>query len=325
MTSSSGADDSRRTFLRYAAGGVGASICGIGLSGLATRAPAQAGTGDLSAVELRDRLLQIRGVGGNVVLLDGPQGAALIDSGAPEHASALATFVEEQSGRANVDLLFNTHWHLSHTGGNERLAGAGAKVIAHENTRLWMTTEYYVDWEDHTYPPRPTAALPTDTFFSSDPQPLQIEFGDEWIEYGHLREAHTDGDIYVFLRERNVIAAGGVVAVGAYPVLDYATGGWIGGLMDATQKLLDLADRDTLIVPGSGPARTRDHLVAQYDMVSTVRGRVEEQMRKGRSAEEMIASGVTAEFDADWGANRERFISNVYDGLWWQGRLDGSL
>jgi glyoxylase-like metal-dependent hydrolase (beta-lactamase superfamily II) len=188
-----------------------------------------------------------------------------------------------------------------------------------------MSTEHYVDWQDRTYEPRPAAALPTDTFYSSDPQPIRMEIGGQAIEYAYLREAHTDGDIYVFFPDRNVLVAGGAVSVGAYPVLDFATGGWIGGLENATRALLDVADSDTLIVPASGPAQRRSHLLSQLEMISAVRERVANMMRQGKSVEEMLEAGVTSEFDEFWGDNRERFVSNVYGGFWWQGRLDGSL
>jgi glyoxylase-like metal-dependent hydrolase (beta-lactamase superfamily II) len=201
----------------------------------------------------------------------------------------------------------------------------GAKIIAHANTRLWMSTEYYVDWEDRTYVPRDAAALPTETFYSHDPQPIEIGFGDERIAYGDLRSAHTDGDIYVQFREQNIIAAGGAVCVGQYPILDYATGGWIGGLMEATEKLLKMSDADTIIVPAIGPSRSRAYLASQYEMVSTVRGRVEDFMREGKSVPEMLAAGVTKEFDASFGNNGAEFVTNVYGGLWWQGRLNGAL
>jgi glyoxylase-like metal-dependent hydrolase (beta-lactamase superfamily II) len=224
-----------------------------------------------------------------------------------------------------VGHLFNTHWHPEHTGGNEAIGRTGVAIVAHENTRLWMSTEYHVDWEDRTYEPRAPGALPTQTFHSHEKQPLVLEVGAERIEYGHLREAHTDGDIYVFFREHNVLCAGGVVTAGAYPVPDYATGGWIGGLMDGTDQLLALADADTLIVPATGPAQKRGYLATQREMVATVRGRVEDLMRKGKSADEMIGAGVTREFDALFGADSERFVRNVYGGLWWQGRLNGSL
>ena len=120
-----------------------------------------------------------------------------------------------------------------------------------------------------------------------------LEIGDEEIEYGHLPEAHTDGDIYVWFKKRNVLAAGGAVTFGAYPVIDYATGGWIGGLVDATKKLLALTNADTLIVPANGPAQPRSHLTAQLEMLTVVRERIENLMRDGRSIAEMLDAGVT--------------------------------
>lgn len=319
-------DRARRRFLESTlAAGFASAACGGGLGGLARRAFAQSGAGSVAAVEVANGLTRISGAGGNVLLYKGAGGAALVDSGSPQDASALIDYVTATLGGAPVDVLFNTHWHVEHTGANETFARQGATIVAHENTRLWMSTEYYVDWQDRTYRPRPAAALPTETFFSSDPQPIALDIGGERIEYGHLREAHTDGDIYVLFRDRNVIATGDVASAGVYPILDYATGGWIGGLMDATRKLIELSDSDTIIVPGTGPAQSREHLEQQYEMVATVRERVETMMRQGKSAEEMLAAGVTAEFDAAWGDNRERFVANVYGGLWWQGRLDGSL
>ena len=296
----------------------------MGFDSLLRTAAAQ-DTASLTETALRDGLTLLGGAGGNVVLLQSGSAAAMVDSGAPERAADLAARVRRRLGELRLEALFNTHWHPAHTGGNDTFAPAAAKVVAHENTRLWMSTEYYVDWEDRTYTPRAAAALPTATFYSSDPQPLTLQVGDERIEYGHLREAHTDGDLYVHLRERNVLVAGGAVAAGAYPILDYATGGWIDPLIAATKKLLDLSDTSTLIVPDSGPAQRREHLVAQHEMLRAMRERIAALMRQGKSIAEMLAADITADFDAAWGDNRERFVANIYHGLWWAGRLDGSL
>jgi cyclase len=286
---------------------------------------AQSSAGFLERVPLREGLVQIRGATSNAVLLAGRNGALLVDCGTPETSAELGRVVAEHLGGARVATLINTHWHPDHTGANDAFGKAGARIVAHENTRLWMSTEYYVDWQDHTYEPRAPEALPNATFFSSDPQPLAIELAGERVEYGHLREAHTDGDVYVHFRERNVIASGGAVGGGAYPILDPATGGWIGGLIEAQAKLLALANDETLIVPHSGPAQSRAQLEAQLAMLRTVRERVENHMRKGKSAAEMIASGVTADFDTRFGGEGPQFIRNMYDGLWWTGRLTNSL
>ncbi len=314
----------RRDFLQHAFGAA-AVAAGSGVLDALLASTAAAQTAALTEAALRDGLSVLNGAGGNIVLLRNSAGTAVVDSGGVEFAESVATAVRGHSTDGKIRALFNTHWHPDHSGGNDALAPLATDVIAHENTRLWMSTEYYVDWQDRTYTPRAPGALPNKTFYASDPQPLALDIGDERIEYGHLREAHTDGDMYVLFRERNVLVAGGVVSVGRYPVIDYATGGWIGGLLDATKKLLDLSDDRTLIVPDSGPAQPRAHLVAQHEMLTTVRERIANLMRKGRSIEEMLAAGVTDEFDSAWGDNRERFVANIYHGLWWTGRLDGSL
>jgi glyoxylase-like metal-dependent hydrolase (beta-lactamase superfamily II) len=306
-----------RAFCATAAAAVGANVL--------REAGAQTAPRALGEVALRDDLTLVTGLPSNVVVLRAAGAAAVVDSGPPERANDLAKLVRGNMGLLSVELLFNTHWHPAHTGGNEALRSGDTEIVAHELTRLWMSTEYYVDWENTTYTPRESAALPTRTFYATDPQPILAEIGDEEIEYGHLPEAHTDGDVYVWFRNRNVLAAGGAVTFREYPVIDYATGGWIGGLVDATKKLLELTNADTLIVPANGPAQPRSHLQAQLEMLTVVRERIENLMRKGRSIEEMLGAEVTKEFDAAWGDNRERFVANIYHGLWWAGRLSDSL
>ena len=311
----------RRRFLATALKAAAASAVG---SHLLRDVSAQS-AGVLAEVPLRDDLTLITGAGSNVVVLRAAGAAAVVDSGSPETANELAKLVRGDLGLLTVELLFNTHWHPTHTGGNEAMRSGDTDIVAHELTRLWMSTEYYVDWEKRTYSPRAAAALPTKTFYSTDPQPLTAKIGDEEIQYGHLPEAHTDGDMYVWFKGRNVLVAGGAVTFGAYPVLDYTTGGWIGGLVDATKKLLDLTNAETLIVPENGPAQPRSHLTAQLEMLTVVRERIEDLMRDGRSIAEMLDAGVTKEFDGKWGSNRERFVANIYNGLWWAGRLSDSL
>jgi glyoxylase-like metal-dependent hydrolase (beta-lactamase superfamily II) len=219
--------------------------------------------------------------------------------------------------------LFNTHWHVDHTGGNEALVGGRlATIIAHENTRLWMSTEFDVEWEDKHYERRPRESWPNKTFFTSDKQPLQVDFGNEAVVYGHLLEAHTDGDIYILFPDRNVIVAGGAVTAGRYPVLDYITGGWIGGMAEATNKLLGMMDAETLVVPDIGPPQRRADLEAQVKMLSTVRERIEAIALEGRGLEDMIAAEITKEFDERYGKDSEQFIVNAYEGMWWN-RLRG--
>src|SRR5689334_18062771 len=130
--------------------------------------PATAASAGLTLTELKDGLAVVTGAGGNVVVLSKPEGLLLVDSGSAEHAADLLGLLERRFAAAPIGALFNTHWHLEHTGGNDAIAARGVKtIIAHENTRLWMSTKFYVEWEDKYYQRRAPASRPNKTFFTS--------------------------------------------------------------------------------------------------------------------------------------------------------------
>ena len=299
----------RRHFLKtLAVGTAGLAVCPWG-SG---RVLAGGRPEPLALTRLSDDLVIITGAGGNVAALSAPEGVLLVDCGSSERAHDLLKALAALPGGRHVHTVFNTHWHWDHTGGNELVRQAGAKIIAHENTRLWLGTPIFVEWQNRSYAPRPAQAWPTQTFYTSG----SLSFGGESIEYGYLPQAHTDGDIYVYFRKQNVLLAGCVLAVpGSYPILDYSTGGWIGGMADATQKLLSITDDKTRIVPGVGPVQTRADLAAEHEMLTTLKEDLWQLMRKGYGADDMIAADPTHKFDARWG-KPDQFIASVYRGLY---------
>jgi glyoxylase-like metal-dependent hydrolase (beta-lactamase superfamily II) len=297
----------RRRVLKQLAGAIGAQA----LLGVVGR-QVFAGSSGPTVTQLSPNVALLSGLGGNVVALSAPEGLLVIDSGAPEHSGELMKALAALPGGKSIRTAFNTHWHWDHTGGNEALRKAGAQIIAHENTRLWLGTEVIEEWENRTYKARPPQALPTNTFYYKS---NQLKFGDEPIESGWLGQAHTDGDIYIYLRGQNLLIVGDVLSVGRYPVLDYCTGGWIAGMRDATQKLLDLSNEQTRIVPGMGPVQTRADLKAEHDMLATLQDKVWELMRKGMSPSEIIAAKASGDFDAKWG-NPQQFIASAYQGIY---------
>jgi cyclase len=265
----------------------------------------------LTLTRLDAQLALISGAGGNVLALSGPEGVLLVDSGSMERAHDLLGTVAQLPGGDRIHTLFNTHWHWDHTGANELARLRGARIIAHENTRLWLGAHIWEEWQNRSYAPRPRAAWPTETFYTSG----ALTFGGEPIEYGYLPQAHTDGDIYVYFRGRNLLAAGCVLSVGSYPILDYCTGGWIGGMSDATQKLLEITNAETRIVPGVGPISTRAELQAEHEMLASLKEDLWQLMRKGFGPEDMLASHATGKFDPHWG-NPALFVANAYRGLY---------
>ena len=141
-----------------------------------------------------------------------------------------------------------------------------------------------------------------------------MSFGGEHIDHGYLPQAHTDGDIYVFFRNANVLVAGDVVSVGSYPIIDYSTNGWVGGLLDGTKTLIELADATTRIVPGKGPLRTRADVEAEHEMLATLKLRLSKLLAQGMSVQDMLAAAPTRDFDDHWG-DPTLFISNAWPGL----------
>ena len=272
------------------------------------------------ATRLTPTVLVITGAGGNVVVLDSPDGLLMVHGGRHEQSPELLQVVARECGGRRVVTLFNTDWHPTHTGSNESLAATGTRVLAHENTKQYLAAERVIDWENKTYPPAPARALPTETFYTSGTMTL----GSERIDYRYLGQAHTDGDVAVFFPSSNILAAGDVVTVGQYPIPDYTSGGWIGGLVTATKTLLDMTNADTRIVPGTGPIQTRADLQTQYDMLSTLRDRFVKMMRQGMGVDEMVATGATKEFDAKWG-RPEPFIPVVCRGMWLHVRELGGI
>jgi cyclase len=261
-------------------------------------------------VALNDRLSLVTGAGANVLALTSADGLVMVDSGSPESTDRLMGSVRQMSG-GRVATVFNTHWHLENTGGNEALRQAGATILAHENTRLWMATPTWLPAQDRYLQPRPRAAHPDKTFYRDG----TMNAGGERIDYGYLIEAHTSGDIYVFFRDSNVLAVGDVASPARDPELDYFTGAWIGGRVDAMDSLLALADDKTRIVPGFGQVMSRADLKIERDVMKTIYDRTVDRVREGDYVEDMLKQGVMNGLARTW-KDPHKFLYDLQKGLW---------
>jgi glyoxylase-like metal-dependent hydrolase (beta-lactamase superfamily II) len=282
--------------------GVGGLLAGLTL-------PRAASAQQTGSVALNGRVSLVTAGRTNVVALAAPDGLVLVDSGAADLTTQLIATLQPLGGRVNT--VFNTHFHTEHTGGNEAMRQAGAAIVAHENTRLWMATPIWLPAEDRYRPPRPKGAHPTRTFYTEG----SIQAGGERIDYGYLIEAHTSGDIYVFFRDSNVLAVGDVASPARDPELDYLTGAWIGGRADGLTRLVELANADTKIVPGVGPVMTRAQLQAERDMMKTIYDRTVDRVREGDSARDMFDAGVLKGLPRTL-TDPHRFLYDLQKGLW---------
>lgn len=262
-------------------------------------------------VALNDRLALVTSGGTNVVALASPDGLVLVDSGAPGRSDALTASLRTVTPGGRARTLFNTHWHVENTGSNEIFRQNGATIVAHENTRLWMATPTWMPAEDRYRQPRAKDAQPDKTFYSDG----SMTAGSERIDYGYLIEAHTSGDIYVFFRDSNVLAVGDVASPSRDPELDYLTGAWIGGRVDAMDRLLTISDANTRFVPGFGPVMTRAELQAERDVMKTIYDRTVDRVRQGDYVEDMLKAGVMNGLARTW-KDPQKFLYAVHKGLW---------
>jgi cyclase len=300
----------RRQILKAAVAGAAGIVLGAPARSLAGAQSVQGPPEGGPYVRLSDDLFVVTIPGEtNVVAHTGANGVLLVDGGSAKASDALMKAVAGLPGGGPVHTIFNTHWHPEQTGSNEALGKAGKTIVAHENTRLWLASDVTWSWNGQRFKRLPKIAQPNKTFYTTG----TLESG---IRYGYVPDAaHTDGDMYVYFPQQNVLAVGDVVSGQGWPVVDWATGGWIGGIVGGLQRLQTLANDQTRIVPGRGPVLGMQELKAQAAMYGTIYDRLSQMLNKGRGPSEAVAAQPTKEFDAQMG-NPDEFVRRSFESLW---------
>ena len=285
----------RRTFFKATVAGLAAPY-------------AFAQTPNITTAQLGDNLYLLSGAGANVLAHTGAEGVVLVDGGLAQNAGALAQAVAALPKSGPVRTLFNTHWHPEQTGSNEKLGMAGATIIAQENTRLWLQQNITWPWNGQKFKKLARIAQPNKTFYDNG------TFGG--IRYGYISDAaHTDGDLYVYFPQQNVLAVGGAAYGQGWPEMDWWTGGWIGGIVGGLQRIETVANRDTKIVPAVGPVLSFADIAAQVDMYGTLYDRLNQMLNKGHSPSEAVEAKVAKEYEAKMG-NPDEFVRRSFESLW---------
>lgn len=264
---------------------------------------------DIERIEVAEGLYFLTGRGGNIGLSVGEDGPFIVDDQfAPLTDKIKAAVAAVTDG--DVRFVLNTHWHGDHTGGNENFGEAGAMIVAHENVRRRMNPEEFREVMGRTQQ-APPAALPVVTFTDG----VTFYWNGEKIHVFHVEHAHTDGDAIVYYTDANAFHMGDVFFQGRYPFIDVQSGGSIGGIIHASDRVLGMANSETKIIPGHGVLSTPDDLRAYRDMLMTVRDRVRAMINDGRSEDEVVAARPTADLDPTWGQNSEGFVRAAYQSI----------
>ena len=255
-------------------------------------------------------LTLLQGAGCNVVAMPGPDGALLIDGGLAANSNSLLKAVGKTTGSTRVNTLINTHWHPEQTGSNLSIGSKGSVIIAHEVTRLYEGRKATSPCYEGTYGPLPEKARATTTTRTSG----SLEFAGQHIDYDYLPAAHTDGDLYVFFPEANVLIAGGPVSGNRWPVLDIHNGGWLGGLVRAYEKLATVVKPNTQVVPADGKLLTGADIVRYRDIYQKLFTQMFDYFNKGFGPSDAVAARPLKDYEDELG-DASVFLAGAYRSL----------
>jgi glyoxylase-like metal-dependent hydrolase (beta-lactamase superfamily II) len=295
---------------------------------------------EMETLPVRGRVSMVSAGGVNVLVQIGSQGVLVVDTMAEPQSDSLIASIRTLAGSRPIRYIVNTHAHPEFTGGNLRVAAAGAQlvagnfagqvgqsavdgvvpqafVVAHENVLKAMSAP------TGSQAPTPFGAWPTETFFQDE---KAMYFNGEGIQLSHVRSAGTDGDILVFFRSSDVIAAGDIYSTLGYPRIDVTRGGTVNGVIEGLNRLIDIAiseqftEGGTRIVPGRGRISDEFDVVEYRDMVTIVRDRVEAMIKKGRSLDQVKAARPTLDWEPRYGSTTgpwttAMFVEAVYRSL----------
>jgi glyoxylase-like metal-dependent hydrolase (beta-lactamase superfamily II) len=239
----------------------------------------------------------VKGPSGNTMVAADTDGLILIEGVPAELAADYLAYVKRLTGETRIKSVINTHWHPESTGLNATLAADGVAIIAHANTRQWLSGTIRKRGEEIIHTPVPEAELPTVIFYDT----WSLPFRDAHIELGHVLQAHTDGDIYAWFPAQNILYTGPAVRSDTWSTVDETTNGFMGGLMDAYAKLAAVINDNTRIIPASGAVLDKQGFDSQMTLYKNLMTEMVALLRKGRSAEEVVIANPAVGLKPEWG------------------------
>jgi cyclase len=278
---------SRRRFLHTGTAALGSAL----LHPYAASAQPRISTTDLGGATL------LQGAGCNVIAMPGPDGALMIDGGLAANADALLPAVRNATRTSRIHTLINTHWHPEQTGANEAVGRGGGIIFAHEKTKVYLSNAVSSVTFKGRRPALPQPARPARTVRGDG----SMEVAGQPIDYGYMPAAHTDSDLFVHFPKLNLLAVGGVVSAEEWPLLDYRSGAWLGGRVRALERLADLVNPDTRVVPANGRVMTVREVVRHRDMYQKLFTTMIGYLNMGLGPEDAVERNPLKEYQSEFG------------------------
>jgi glyoxylase-like metal-dependent hydrolase (beta-lactamase superfamily II) len=184
----------------------------------------------------------------------------------------------------------------------------GASIIAHLNVLDRMSAP------TGQKAPFPPALWPTDTYEGR----YWRFYNGEGVFLYHPANAHTDGDSYVLFRGSDVVSTGDILNLASYPMIKADRGGSINGLIATLNQIIEILqpreneEGGTLVIPGHGHISDRHDVVNYRDMVTIIRDRIQRDIKKGMTLEQVKASKPTLDYDGLYGATTGSWTTDMF-------------
>jgi glyoxylase-like metal-dependent hydrolase (beta-lactamase superfamily II) len=268
---------------------------------------------DIKAEKMRGNLTMLSGSGGNITVYNSPEGKLIIDAGIAVSKDKILAALKN-IGPEPVKYLINTHYHWDHTDGNVWMHEAGAVIIGTPQTVAHLSRATRVDDWDFTFKPLPKEARPSVLVKGSK----TMKFGGETFVMQNFGRGHTDSDIWVYVKNADVLVLGDIFWNPYFPFIDNENGGGINVAIKWADKALAASTDQTVIVPGHGAIGSKEDLLAWRNMLVDVRDQVAKLKKQGKSVADVQAAKPTAAYDKKFGSyviDGNFFTKLVYDGL----------
>jgi len=268
--------------------------------------------GEIEVLPVQGNVYMIAGAGGNIAVQIGDDGVTLIDTGLSQWNEKVSAAIRQLSNKP-IRFIVNTNARADHTGGNERFAKAGSKmgggllvggyagdgamVISHESVLKAMSAP------TGKTAPTPSAAWPTDAFPGES---KEIYANAEGISISHPGPASTEGDSIVYFRRSDVVVTGDIFSMTKYPVID-EKGGSFSGVLEGLNRIIDITipkdwqEGGTMVIPGHGRLADEADVVEYRDMITIIRDRIEDMIKKGMTLDQIKAARPTRDYDGRYG------------------------
>jgi cyclase len=285
---------------------------------------------EVEILKVQGNVHLIAGAGGNIAVQVGNDGVLLVDAGFEKMADKILAAVRKLSNRP-IRTIINTTLADDHTGANGPLVKAGfinqagpglggrpneAMLIGHNDLLRLMTEIGEAKISTDRWPPNTFPGKMKDLYSNDEPVIIM-----------HLPEATTEGDSMVWFRKSDVVVTGDIFDETSFPFIDLAHGGTINGIIAGLNDLLDitvpkhLQEGGTMVVPGHGRISDEHDVLEYRDMVTIVRDRVQNAIKKGMTLQQVKAAkpSYTYEYEPRFGRNPawtpEMFIEAIYKNL----------